>query len=350
MRRLPVFFVLDCSESMVGDSLKQMEEGMQAIVRTLRTDPHALETVYLAVIAFAGLAKTIVPLIEVFSFYPPKLPLGSGTSLGAALMVLMNEIDRAVVKTTPEQKGDWKPLVYLFTDGHPTDDPGPMIARWNAHYSRRATLIAVGLGRDVDFSILRQLTEHVIQFKPNQTGDFTHFINWISASVVAQSKSVGEGVEKDSLPALDLSFMQLIKTPPPNLADSSCVTLVGRCQNTRKPYLIKYESELHNLANLDFKIAVPMYRLTGCYPLSEDYFEWSDGCAIELKVNTANLLGAPGCPYCGNSIAFAVCGCGKLLCINEPGEAICPWCNETVNFQPHSGNEQHGFDVGRSRG
>ena len=33
MRRLPVFFVVDCSESMVGDNLKKMEDGLQAIVR-----------------------------------------------------------------------------------------------------------------------------------------------------------------------------------------------------------------------------------------------------------------------------------------------------------------------------
>ncbi len=79
MRRLPVFFVLDCSESMVGDHLRQMEDGFQAVVRALRGDPHALETVHLSVIAFAGVANTIVPLIEVFSFYPPKLPLGGGT-------------------------------------------------------------------------------------------------------------------------------------------------------------------------------------------------------------------------------------------------------------------------------
>ncbi len=242
MRRLPVFFVLDCSESMVGDTLKQMEDGVHAVVRTLRTDPHALETVYLSVIAFAGVARTIVPLIEVCSFYPPRLPLGGGTSLGSALTTLMSELDRTVIKTTADQKGDWKPLVYLFTDGHPTDDPGAAIARWTAHYARRATVIAVGLGKDVDFSALRQLTEHVIRFEANQTGDFTRFINWISASVVAQSRSVGEGVELQTLPALDLSFMQLVKTPPPNLADASCVTLVGRCQQTRKPYLIKYEA------------------------------------------------------------------------------------------------------------
>ena len=82
MRRLPVYFVLDVSESMVGENIKKLEDGLNSIIRVLRQDPHALETVYVSVIAFAGKAKTIVPLIEVASFYPPKLPIGGGTSLG----------------------------------------------------------------------------------------------------------------------------------------------------------------------------------------------------------------------------------------------------------------------------
>ncbi|EFI7932390.1 hypothetical protein GQL50_15090 [Escherichia coli] len=32
MRRLPVFFVLDCSESMIGENLKKMTDGLQMIV------------------------------------------------------------------------------------------------------------------------------------------------------------------------------------------------------------------------------------------------------------------------------------------------------------------------------
>ncbi|HHK9235112.1 TPA: VWA domain-containing protein, partial [Escherichia coli] len=83
MRRLPVFFVLDCSESMIGENLKKMTDGLQMIIGDLRKDPHALETAWVSVIAFAGVARTIVPLHEIASFYPPRLPVGGGTSLGA---------------------------------------------------------------------------------------------------------------------------------------------------------------------------------------------------------------------------------------------------------------------------
>lgn len=123
MRRLPVYFLVDVSESMVGEPIQQVENGMRQIVQELRTDPYALETAFISVIAFAGKAKSLSPLTELYKFYPPTFPIGGGTSLGAALDFLMDDIDRNVVKTTEERKGDWKPIIFLFTDGTPTDNP-----------------------------------------------------------------------------------------------------------------------------------------------------------------------------------------------------------------------------------
>ena len=53
MRRLPVYFLVDVSESMVGEPIQQVENGMRQIVQELRTDPYALETAFISVIAFA---------------------------------------------------------------------------------------------------------------------------------------------------------------------------------------------------------------------------------------------------------------------------------------------------------
>ena len=64
MRRLPVYFLLDISESMVGEPIRQVEEGLTTIVRELRSDPYALETVWLSIIGFAGKPMRITPLME----------------------------------------------------------------------------------------------------------------------------------------------------------------------------------------------------------------------------------------------------------------------------------------------
>lgn len=42
MRRLPIFLVLDCSESMIGESLKKMNDGLQRIVSDLKKTPTRL--------------------------------------------------------------------------------------------------------------------------------------------------------------------------------------------------------------------------------------------------------------------------------------------------------------------
>lgn len=64
MRRLPIYFLIDVSESMVGEPIIQVEKGMRNIIQELRTDPYALETVFVSVIVFAGKEKVLSPLTE----------------------------------------------------------------------------------------------------------------------------------------------------------------------------------------------------------------------------------------------------------------------------------------------
>lgn len=325
-----------------------MESGLATVVKELRTDPYALETVYVSAIAFAGIAKAISPLVELSTFYPPKLPLGGGTSLSAALSCLMNEIDHGVRRSTSEQKGDWRPVVYLFTDGHPTDNFDSVITRWQKDYAAWTTVIAVGFGKAADYETLRQLSAHVVKFEESKDGDFKKFVSWITASVAAQSKSVGEGQDAVGLPELDESVMHIVKEPNNQTFDETCVTFVGRCQGTGKPYLIKYERTIDTLATKDFQLNVPSFVIAGCYPLSEDYFQWTGESGNVATVNTQELIGAPGCPYCGAMSAFALCQCGKLLCTNGPGHATCPWCRE--KFELGKSGDEDGFDIGRGRG
>lgn len=345
MRRLPVFFVLDCSESMIGDNLRKMNDGLEMIVKDLRKDPHALETAWISVIAFAGIARTIVPLVEVASFYPPRLPVGGGTNLTAALRELCSQLDAQVRKTTVDRKGDWKPVIYLLTDGRPTDDTAAEIARWKNRYADKVNLIAIGLGPAADLNVLRQLTSNVMVFTDAQEGDFTRFIQWISASVTAQSRSVGE----DTPPQLEQTeyIVRLAKDDVVRAYDDNCVVLTGRCSKTRRPYLMKYERPPVNVSGLDFRLNINGFNIAGCYPVDEDYFAWSDASASAAQVNTSELNGVPGCPHCGNASAFALCTCGRLLCTDGPDDVICPWCQKALTF---SSNGSSDFDVNRGKG
>jgi uncharacterized protein YegL len=75
MRRLPIYFLIDISESMIGEPIQHVEEGMANIIKALKSDPYAIETVWISVLVFAGQAKTIVPLQEIANFYRRSFPL-----------------------------------------------------------------------------------------------------------------------------------------------------------------------------------------------------------------------------------------------------------------------------------
>jgi uncharacterized protein YegL len=350
MRRLPIFFVLDVSESMAGDSLRQVSNGLEKLVNSLRRDPHALETVFLSLIVFGGKAKVISPLVELMSFYPPRLPVGAGTSLGAALDLLMNEIDRSVIKSTNEVKGDWKPIVYLFTDGKPTDETKTSINRWIANYSMRADMIAIGIGPFASMKTLRELTENAFHLINENEEDFVKFIKWMTLSVSTQSQSVqstsGSGV---SLAEFDESILKKIDLITQAITiDEDYVILTGKCEKTKLPYIMRY-NRLPDavLEAAKINISKQMFRLDGVFPLEADYFSLSDERALAQSINSNSLLGAPGCPHCGAPIGFAMCSCGGIHCLTND-EATCPWCATTASYS--SGNGGDGFDVNRSRG
>lgn len=345
MRRLPIFLLVDVSESMAGDNLRNLQEGMNRLTKVLRGNPYALETAALSVIAFAGKAKTLTPLVDVFNFYPPKLPLGSGTSLGRGLQHLMDEIRRNVVKSTPERKGDYRPVVYLMTDGKPTDDCEAAISRWHNEFARSVSLVAIAIGRHASLSTLSRLTDHVLQFDGSTDEDFKRFIDWVSASVVAQSQAVNEGGGV-TLAKTDDVVLKLSEITASAQLDEDFVVLQGRCQNKRLPYLMRFERQDGVLETSGMRFGTTEYHLSDVFAVESEFDEWSDERGITGTISTEFLRGSPGCPHCGNPIGFAACGCGQIFCVRGSGSATCPGCNSTVQMSSSEGD----FEVTRSRG
>jgi uncharacterized protein YegL len=350
MRRLPIYFLIDISESMVGEPIQQVEEGLSTIIQALKTDPNAIETVWVSIIVFAGQAKTIVPLQEIISFYPPKFPIGSGTSLSKGLGHLMFELRNNIIKTTAEQKGDWKPIVFLFTDGVPTDDTKSAISEWKLNWQRTANLVAISFGSEADTLLLSELTETVLHFKNTDASAYKQFFKWVTDSIKTSSVSVennSTGFELAKLDGDTITKIDLTKIKPvTQLFDNNFVVLAAKCQNTKRPYLIKYKKRIasNNFGGLELDTL--SYRLVGAFQVDHTYYELSDNSNIDFKVNTEELIGAPTCPCCGNQFAFAVCSCGKLHCIGEEEISSCPWCGNQSTYSSGEG----GFDVNRTQG
>lgn len=349
MRRLPIYFLIDVSESMVGEPIAQVQDGFATIIKTLRKDPYALETVYVSIIAFAGKAQKITPMVELFNFYPPKLPVGGGTSLGNGLEFLMDDIDTSVQKTTLEEKGDWKPLIFLFTDGNPTDVVDKAFERWNKKYRHYTNLIAISLGDNTDNKLLGKITDNVLQLNQTDPASFQEFFKWVTASVQANSKSVAETSEEGlHLAPLTKGFISKIDLEKElTVKDAeNFVVILGKCQGTGRPYLIKYQKYISSLNLGSFKTNTLDYNLVGAYPVDDSYFELSDNTASNQKISTSELVGFPNCPCCGNQYGFSHCSCGKIMCTGGEKVSQCPWCGQKAEFS--MGGDS--FDINRTRG
>ena len=350
MRRLPIYFLIDISESMVGEQIQQVEEGMATIIKAIKTDPHAIETVWISILVFAGQAKTLVPLQEVVNFYPPKFPIGGGTSLSKGLGHLMFELRKNTLKTTFEQKGDWKPIIFLFTDGVPTDDTKNAIAEWKQNWQRNANLVAISFGNEVDSSVLYQLTENVLQFNNAAPEDYIKFFKWVTDSIKTSSISVEQNATGFELAKIDgdtISKINLSKNEPiQQSVDNNHVVLAAKCQNTKRPYLMKYRKVTtpSNVGGINFETI--SYRLVGGFQVDNSYYELCDENENNFSVSTDELLGAPACPCCGNQFGLALCQCKKIHCIGDEEESTCPWCGNIGSY----GSGGEGFNVNRTQG
>jgi uncharacterized protein YegL len=335
---------------MAGDPIEQVQEGMGSIIRELRRDPYALETVWVSVLAFAGQAKTLAPLQEVLSFYPPRFPLGSGTSLSKGLGHLMYELRKNFVPTTLEEKGDWKPIVFLFTDGVPTDNPSDLqaaIAEWKRNWQRKVNLVAISFGDNTDSRVLGELTETVLLFKDTDQEAYKEFFKWVTASIQTSSKAVDthpDGIELAGSDGDTISKIDLSKTDfkPPTV--DPFIVLLAKCQNTKQAYVIKYKK--HVFADDSGDIGLD-YRLVGAYKVDDTYFELADEQSSNLKVSTSKLMGFPSCPCCGNPYGIALDGtCGNIHCVGTEKVSTCPWCGNRASYS--AGGD--GFDINRAKG
>ncbi|BAV05948.1 vWA domain-containing protein [Filimonas lacunae] len=193
---------------MSGEPIEAVKNGVQMMIHSLRQNPQAIETAYVSIITFNSSAQQIIPLTDLASFQMVDIKASGVTAMGAALQLLADKLQTEVIKTSPEQKGDWKPLVFIMTDGIPTDD-------WKPGYSKlkianKGLIVGCAAGSSADDAVLKQITNSVVRLDNADAEGISRFFQWVTASISTTSTKVEESGK-------EVSGLEQLPPPPSEL-------------------------------------------------------------------------------------------------------------------------------------
>ena len=345
MRKLPIYILVDSSESMIGEAFDAAQKGIEIILSTLRNDPYALGVAAVSIISFNGKASVITPMTEISRFKKSdlaRIQLGSGSALGAAFDLLADRIRIEVVKTSETQKGDWKPFVFILTDVAPTDDWSAAFKRLRAIKFSRILIHRCGNDSTKDLkAILEYRIDDILGFSMSYASDYEYL----------DELNDNDDKDVDDIPPLPPGITLI---QPCSLQNSTSEKTSSRSDDA-PPIIQDRERSLDELARNLFLHALcavkgkkslvrftldketRRYTEAKLYPLPDDF---DDSCVgSDVPRVSSHLLRAsiPPCPYCGND--WLICGkCGSFYCdpMKPNSTSICPRCG-TKGFVSYNG-------------
>ncbi|MBP3195076.1 MAG: VWA domain-containing protein [Cardiobacteriaceae bacterium] len=199
-RRLLTYIALDTSGSMNGEPIVSLNVGMHSLLAAVRSDPYTLENVWLSIWTFNTTVKNILPLVEAEQAYFDDCvcPQSGATFTGLCLEQIVLDVKKNIRPNTLGQKGDWAPLLVLFTDGRPSDTAAFRRAVAEIKQLKFSKIVACAAGPKADVNFLQQLTPDVVSLDTADSSSFAQFFQFLSSTISAQSHSVGANVGNGS--------------------------------------------------------------------------------------------------------------------------------------------------------
>lgn len=214
-RPLNFIWVCDCSGSMQGDKIQQLNFAIREAIPHMRKvaddNPHA--QVMVRAIKFSTGAqwhiKEPTP-IDVFEW--KDLIVKGRTDLGEAFKLLTD-----CLRMPPMPERALPPVLALISDGRPTDSYKRVLKELlDLPWGKKAVRIAIAIGKDAKHSVLQEFINHV-ELKPLQANNpeaLVRYIRWTSTVVLKSASSPASQTDDDKS-----STYHVLITPPEDIED-----------------------------------------------------------------------------------------------------------------------------------
>lgn len=188
--RTPCVLVLDCSGSMRGEPIKQLNAGLAALEKELKEDIDASSRVQILIIKACGKDEAVVTSdwVDAMNFTAPVMEAGGLTPLGKAVELALKKIEDQ--KSLYDSCGvtSKRPWIFLLSDGEPTDYGWEQSAEKCCEAQKNKKVVVHAIG--TQGANLEKLAKFSIMSPKRLAGlKFTEFFLWLSRSVSCVSKA-----------------------------------------------------------------------------------------------------------------------------------------------------------------
>jgi uncharacterized protein YegL len=197
-QRTPLVLVLDCSGSMEGTPMQQLNEGLKLLEQELQADVIAAKRVRILIVRYGGhdTAEVVGGWQDAMDFRAPTLQAGGRTPIGTAIDLALARVEEEKTRFKQAGVAYTRPWLFLMSDGQPTDVWQPAAERCRqAEQANKVAVFPLAVGPGAVPEALGQFSSKGAGAVQRLEGlKFRELFLWLSASmkVVSQAKPGGQ--------------------------------------------------------------------------------------------------------------------------------------------------------------
>lgn len=191
--RVPVSLCLDCSGSMSGAPINELNEGVATFYEAIYSDEIARYSAEVSIVTFgpAQLETDFQTLDQ--NNRPPRLAASGQTPMGEAVKISLDSLENRKEEYQRNGVDYYQPWLVLMTDGAPYGGSEAVLNEQIARVqrmveNRKLTVFPIGIGAEADMSVLARFSPGRSPLKLKGL-NFREFFTWLSKSVSKVSQS-----------------------------------------------------------------------------------------------------------------------------------------------------------------
>jgi len=191
--RIPVCLVLDCSGSMSGEPIEELNKGLSIFLQRVKEDPIARHSVELAAVTFAVEAEAVLDFESIASLESFSVKIADdcgGTNLGKAVYLALELLMARKDAYKSAGVDYYQPWLIIMTDGLPTDNSHIKVSEVTSEMvmSKKLSVFPIATGPSADLGVLAMFSPKRDPLRLKELR-YSEFFEWLSRSVSLASRS-----------------------------------------------------------------------------------------------------------------------------------------------------------------